>query len=107
MLNKLNKKKESLVLTLVQHWLQDLVNTGMSYSRISMRLCLSPSTIQKIVRQHRMPRNKTLHSIIKYYIKIFEAPKNYGVNTYAYYEKNEECIKQSIAKAKYVLMKLV
>ena len=103
----LNQKKESMVLTLVQSWLQDLVNTGMSYSRISMRLCLSPSTIQKIVKQHRMPRNKTLCNILKYYLKIFESPQNYGVSTYAYYEKNEERIKQTILKAKYLLMKLI
>ena len=71
-------KSDAALIMLVQGWINDLVNAGMTYSRISSRLNFSPSTIQKIVKKQRKPRLKTLRSIAGYFIKIFKNPEKCG-----------------------------
>lgn len=91
---------------LVQIWIQDLVNAGMSHSRISSRLKLSPSTVQKIATQKRFPRLKTIFMIGAYYLKIFEYPHNYGHLVEMYYLANAERIKATICMTKVLLKDL-
>ena len=96
-------KSNSATIALVQNLIQDLVNAGMSYSRISTRLGLSPSTIQKIVAKDRMPRMKTLINIGSYYVKIFESPQSYGVAILTYYTKYQVRIKNLVLQIKHQL----
>jgi len=102
-----SEKSNSATVVLVQSLIQDLVNTGMSYSRISKRLGLSPSTMQKIVTKNRMPRIKTIIDIGNYYIKIFESPQSYGESTMNYYLKNSEKINNKIFCIKRLLLVLI
>ena len=95
-----------LTLVLVKEWVQDLVAIGMSYTRISTRLKLSPSTIQKIIKKNRVPRVKTQLVIGKYYLKIFEAPEIYGTKALDYYLYNEVRIINTIARTKSFLQDL-
>lgn len=69
----------SVTYLLVQTWVCDLVNAGMSHSRISDRLKLSPSTIQKVSTKKRFPRIKTVFALGSYNLKIFDTTKLYGV----------------------------
>jgi len=89
-------RSDSATVKLVKLWIQDLVNTGMSYSRISMRLHLSPSTIQKIITKNRMPRVKTIIVLGKYYVKIFSSPIDYGSVTENYFQKNFDRINETL-----------
>lgn len=94
---------ETAVLTLVQKWIGDLVKVGMSYSRISARLNLSPSTVQKIVAQQRLPRSKTLHNLGNYYLKIFETPHTYGEHVGHYFLEHSDEIALTLSKTKRML----
>lgn len=94
------ERNDLAVSTLVQNWIRDLVNTGMSYSRISARLSLSSSTIHKIAKKNRIPHLKTLKIMGSYYLKIFENPHHYGVLVDDYFKKNSEEINKSIIKTK-------
>ena len=102
----LMKKVDPEILLLVQTWVQDFVNIGMSYSRISKRLNFSPSTIQKIVHKKRMPRLKTIIAIGEYYLKIFSNPQNYGHVAATYYLINATRIDQTLDKTKKILAQI-
>lgn len=100
------KQNDMATVALVQTLIQDLVNIGMSYTRISMRLGLSPSTIQKIVRQDRIPRVKTLMDISHYYLKIFSSPQSYGEWVMTYFNQHQKRIQDNMANTKYLLTRL-
>lgn len=103
----MNRKQSDLAtVILVQTLIQDLVNIGMSFTRISMRLGLSPSTIQKIVRQDRIPRVKTLMDISQYYLKIFSSPQNYGEWVLTYCNQHQKRILDNMTNTKYLLTRL-
>lgn len=102
----LETKSDELVLTLVQEWIDDLSQAGMSYSRISTRLHLSPSTIQKIMREERFPRLKTIQAIGAYYLKIFDSAKSYGDRIEQYFVKNGDRISNTMAQTRRLLQQL-
>jgi len=81
---------------LARYWINDLINAGISYSRISSRLNLSPSTIQKIAKKLRTPRAKTLIGLAKFYLVIFSSPQLYGRSIASYYSENESKIKATL-----------
>lgn len=91
---------------LVKNWIQDLANAGMSYSRISVRLNLSSSTIQKIATKNRIPHFKNLKVLGNYYLKIFENPEHYGTSVETYFSENHSRICEVIQKTK-ALIKLL
>lgn len=101
-----SEKSYSVVIELAQNLIKDLVMTGMSYSRISLRLNMSPSTIQKIMTANRFPRLKTLQALGSYYVKIFESPDNYGVAIEQYFLKNAPRISQTVQQVKVLLKEL-
>lgn len=96
----------SAAIELVQNLIKDLVMAGMSYSRISLRLNMSPSTIQKIMTTDRFPRLKTLQALGSYYVKIFENPENYGASITQYFLANSACINQTVQQVKVLLKEL-
>ena len=88
---------------LARYLINDFVNAGMTYSRISRRLNLSPSTIQKIAKKLRTPRDKTLQELGDLYSKIFTSPQLYGSAVESYFMKNELSIKATLALTKQLL----
>lgn len=77
---------------LARYWIHDLLQAGISYSRLSQRLQLSPSTIQKIVKNLRTPRLKTLLALAHYYTTIFTTPMLYGNAVNVYYLNHQATI---------------
>ena len=102
----IKEKSNAVTVHLVQELIQDLVNTGMSYARISRRIGFSPSTIQKIVKKDRMPRVKTIINLGQYYLKIFESPENYGVAVLSYFNQHEIRIQTNITSINNLLKNL-
>lgn len=100
------KQREVSTVALANAWIQDLMNIGMSRSRISARLKLSPSTIQKIAAQKRCPRNKTILALGDYYLKIFESPEKYGSKVKHYFLSNKLGIEQAVQQAKQLMQQL-
>lgn len=97
---------EATALWLVKEWIGELTCAGMSYSRISLRLNMSPSTIQKIMTTDRFPRLKTIQAIGAYYVKIFENPTHYGSSVEQYFTQHADQICGTLIMTKRLLAQL-
>lgn len=93
-------KDDTATLALIQSWIQDLANTGMSHTRIAARLNLSSSTIRKIAAEGRTPQLKTLKNLSAYYLKIFENPQSYNTSIMNYASKHAERIAETLQKTR-------
>lgn len=93
MINFMNKIENHFEKELIQ----DLVNSGMSYSKIAHRIGVARSTIQKLMKMSaRKATPPTIIRIGHYYKKIFSMPANYGAKVNDYYLLHRERIHKNL-----------
>jgi hypothetical protein len=81
---------------LVKKMLVDLRSIGFSYARISARIGISPSGVQKISYFGRTPHASTIRGLALYYQQIFSNHQQYTPNISSFYCRNRGSIEKTL-----------